>query len=699
MQFFIRALSRLSILTLIAISGAAEPAAETLRASLAVVSCLPPEEFETDLLWRFRLDPKNIGLVEKWQEQTQEQTETWDLIRTDTCWEIQAGDENHLSAATRVQLNAYDGIAWYSLRYAIPARLKGRKLTLRFGAVDESCRVYVNGQPAGQHLFEKENDWKTPFEINIADFIDWNLPEQHVAIRVEDKSGLGGIWKRVWLVVAETGSLRLPEVLGSHMVLQCGIPVPVWGEEAPGETVRVLFCNQEKTTRADEQGRWQVKLDAMKAGGPYDLRIVGASGAERLLQDVLVGEVWVGSGQSNMERTSDQFQNDPGLDRMIQAAPYPSLRIFYNKRWQVSSTTNLASFSALMTAFGIRLQQDLNTPVGLLVGASGGTPSSVWVPEEDYRADVACKEAAEKYARSYDLELALKRHATFMAGWDQMVADAKKAGNPAPRMPYAPVAAGESYRGGIGELFETTIRPFIPYAIRGVLWDQGEGGSCITGVDQDKVMAALIAGWRRQWGQGDFPFLYVQKPSGGGCAYDLENPINKYADAFCPLPEEMPKTADGLYRDTYVRLIQCTNAFMVTATDLVSGGHPPLKSSYGARAVRVALGGVYGKPLEVYGPVLRKYVIEGDRIRLSYEHVGKGLVFRNGEKLQGFALAGTNCVYHWADATIEGETVVVSTAHVPNPVAVRYAWGRTHPWANLFNKDGLPALAFRTDAW
>jgi sialate O-acetylesterase len=664
----------------------------------AIAAGQPAEEFGPDLLWRFRLDPEDAGWREAWQALTLAQTEAWERIRTDDCWEKQA-EGGHLREAARERIKTYDGISWYATRLDIPSRLKGRPLFLRFGAVDESAWVYVNGHLAGQHVFVRQDDWKKPFDIRADPFVDWARPAQHVVVRVEDRDGLGGIWKRVRLIAPATGSLQLPAVLGNHMVLQTGIAVPIWGTALPNEGVRVLFRGQEKTTRADAQGNWRLTLEPMLAGGPDTMRVIGADGAGQRLEDVLVGEVWVGAGQSNMERTCSRFQKDDELRRLIQGAPYPKLRVFHEQRWQVSSTNSLSAFSALMTAFGIPLHRELNTPVGLLVGARGGTPSAVWVPEADYRNDPACRQAAADFARGYNLELARERHARLMAGWDQRVAEAGKAGKPEPRKPYAPVPAGECYRGKIGELFEEEIRPFIPHAIRGVLWDQGEGGTCITGVDQFTVMSALIAGWRRQWGQGDFPFLFVQKPSGGGCAYDPDAPMHLFAGAFATLPAAMPTTADGLYRDTYVRLAQQTNALMVTVTDLVGGGHPPLKSAYGARAARVALGGVYGKPVAVCGPVFRKSVCEGGRIRIFYSHLGKGLTVRYGEKPQGFAVAGPDRVFSWADAAIDGDTVVVSSPNVPEPVAVRYAWGKTHPWANLFNRDGLPALAFRTDIW
>jgi sialate O-acetylesterase len=239
----------------------------------------------------------------------------------------------------------------------------------------------------------------------------------------------------------------------------------------------------------------------------------------------------------------------------------------------------------------------------------------------------------------------------------------------------------------------------MPFGIRGVLWDQGESGTAITGVDQYTLMGALIRGWRKEWGQGDFPFLYVQKPSGGGCAYDQKDPVTNKANAFAALPANPPATQAGLYRETHIRIMKYPNTAMVISTDLGPGIHPTNKSGYGARSARVALGMVYGKRVEYYGPLYDSHQTDGNKVSVRFSHAGGGLMYQHGDKVQGFAIAGEDKVFHWADAKIEGDVVVLTCDKVPKPVAVRYAWGDTHPWANLFNKDGLPAITFRTDGW
>jgi sialate O-acetylesterase len=265
---------------------------------------------------------------------------------------------------------------------------------------------------------------------------------------------------------------------------------------------------------------------------------------------------------------------------------------------------------------------------------------------------------------------------------------AKEAGKPLPRKPRGP--------GKIGDLYAAHIAPVVPYAIRGVLWDQGESGTAVPEIDQFSMMGALIRGWRNAWGQGEFPFLYVQKPSGGGCAWDQENPVTRMANDFAAQPAATNKDTDGNYRALHIKIMQHPNTAMVTASDLGSGVHPANKSGYGRRACRVALGFVYGRDVEIYGPVYESHAVEGNTIRVRFDHVGQGLAVKHADTLQGFEIAGNDSVFHWADAEIDGDTVVLSSPRVTKPVHVRYGWARNHPWANLFNKDGLPALTFST---
>jgi sialate O-acetylesterase len=497
---------------------------------------------------------------------------------------------------------------------------------------------------------------------------------------------------------AARAEVKLPPVLSSHMVLQRDQAVPIWGTAAPAEKVKVQFRDQTRTTEADKDGKWSVKLDALKAGGPEKLVVTGAN--TLTLDDVLVGEVWVGSGQSNMDgHVGGYVKGDEGLTKLVAGAPYNKIRLARARAgWKEATQANVEGFSALLFAFGVRLQQELDVPVGLMMGAVGGTPSGPWLSEAAYAADPACKEAIQKFAATYPLAELQKKYEADLAKWEKDAEEAKKDNKKPPQRPNAPRKPGEA-SSKVGHLYEAHIRPFLPYGIRGVLWDQGESGTAITGVDQYTLMGALIRGWRNEWGQGEFPFLYIQKPSGGGCAYDPADPVTSKANKFAALPPKVPDTANGAYRENHIRIMRYPNTALVTASDLGSGIHPSNKSGYGSRAARVAFGLVYGRKVEIYGPVYAAHQVEGNKVRLRFTHVGQGLAFQHGAKLQGFAVAGEDKQFHWADAVIDGDAIVISCDKVATPAAVRYGWASEHPWANLFNKDGLPALPFRTDSW
>lgn len=514
---------------------------------------------------------------------------------------------------------------------------------------------------------------------------------------------------RVWLAVICMGYgmgvqavVKMPPVISDHMVLQRDAKVPIWGMAAAGEAVTVSFAGQKKSATADATGKWMVTLDPMSVCAEARVMTIESSIKDAKLEitDILVGEVWVGSGQSNMAGGAGGYaKNDPVLAANIAAAPYPKLRLCKSSQpWSTAESNSVAGFSALLVSFGVSLQKGLDIPVGLMVGAVGGTPSGYWLSQEAYDSDQACKDVAAESLKKYNRDAAIKSYEASLEKWKKDVEKAKQAGDKRlPREPAKPVNPGEC-RGKLGNLYEAHIRGYLPFAIRGVLWDQGESGTAIEGVDQYTLMGALIRGWRKEWNQ-DFAFIYVQKPSGGGCALDDADPVTSKAEKLQPLPAAVADK--GEYRELHIRIMNYPNTFMATSSDLGPGIHPVNKSGYGTRSARVALGAVYGKPVEVYGPIYKSHKIQEGKVIVSFDHVGKGLTCKKGasvERLQGFAIAGDDGKFVWADAAIEGDTVVLSNATVTKPVAVRYAWAAQHQWANLFNKDGLPAIPFRTDS-
>jgi sialate O-acetylesterase len=506
-------------------------------------------------------------------------------------------------------------------------------------------------------------------------------------------------------------TVTLPLVLSSHMVLQRDMPVPIWGAADSNETVKVTFRDQTKTTTADAQGKWMVKLDPLKPGDPATLTIAGSNTIT--LTDVLVGEVWVGSGQSNLDSPVNMYIGQDTVLKEAEGKTYPLLRLYHSvggKGWQVADNPDvIGGYSAQLFYFGLMLQKALNVPVGVMEGAVAGSPSGHWISQEAFLSDPDIQKAAAEGDAKDPLAVRMQKYEEALTQWQTAVAAAKAAGAPAEKLPKEPKKPVSYAQQQTGDFYEKHIRPMIPYAIRGVLWDQGEGGAVGGPIAQSVVMKALIHSWRSDWGQGDFPWLYVEKPSGAGAALHPDDPIHKDCSPISPLPKDPPGWQPGWPpRFDYLKIKDVLpNVFMVTASDLAQcptpqNPHPWIKSSYGARDCQVALGAVYGQPVEYYGPIYQAMTLEGDiirQIRLTFTHVGKGLTTPQNQPLQGFEIAGEDRKFHWAGAMIEGQTVVLSSPEVREPTAVRYAWAPYDiTWANLFNVDGLPALPFQTDA-
>lgn len=499
-------------------------------------------------------------------------------------------------------------------------------------------------------------------------------------------------------------TLQPASLFSDHMVLQRDVSVPIWGTADPGTTITVAFAGRAATAKTDEDGAWRVQLEPLAAcDEPRSLIIQSDEGQQKItVKNVLVGDVWVGSGQSNMAgRVASYAKNDETLAELVADAPFPHIRLMLGgpkPTWSEATAESVPKFSAILFAFGQRLQSELDVPVGLILGAVGGTPSGSWIPPETYANSDKCKAAVAQFARTWDRQTAERQYNAKLAVWEKRTAEAKAQGKRVRgRKPMPPKDPGESSRGGkIGGLYERYIAPAVGYRIRGVLWDQGEAGSGVVGVDQHTMMSELIRGWREAWGQGDFPFLFVQKPSGGGCAFTGDDPITRNANPFvAQLPTLDQLSRAGDQRFLYVRLMRDNpNAWMVPASDLGSGVHPKNKWGYGNRAAQVALSQVYRTGIQAYGPSYRSHRVDGTKVFIEFDHVGKGLTIGHGGDLQGFAIAGQDDQWYWATASIEGDTVLAWSNEVPSPRRIRYAYAQNRRWANLFNKDGMPAVAF-----
>jgi sialate O-acetylesterase len=480
-------------------------------------------------------------------------------------------------------------------------------------------------------------------------------------------------------------------MFSDNMVLQREMKVPVWGTAAAGENVTVTFRGQTVSDSAGTDGKWMLHLDPLKVGDASELTVKGSN--ELVFKNVVVGEVWVASGQSNMAIEAKKWVRlDLVLKEWVNES-IPDIRLYTKQGWKSACPLVNNEFSGLGYAFAYSLYKELKIPVGIMAGAKSGRPSGMFLSPEMALAspDPDFKKFAEWYTTVPKNEVQKVKVDTRNEHqeWNQRRKKAQKAHQVMFDPP--PQALCE-----LGYFYDRLVKPFAPYGIRGVLWDQGESRTAIPDINQYVTMQALIAGWRNAWGQGDFPFLHIQKPSGGGLAWDPKNPVNKGCGKIIDESKVAPlKSRDMGHPLGHIRMGTLKNAPLVTSSDLAPAVHPFNKSGYATRSVRVALGDVYGREIETCGPVYKSHKIEGNRIRISYDHVGTGLAWKHGKKLQGFEISGVDGKWQWADAKIDGDTVVLSSGQVKKPVKARYAFrfGKIN-FANLFNKDGLPALMF-----
>ena len=470
--------------------------------------------------------------------------------------------------------------------------------------------------------------------------------------------------------------LRLAAPFSENMVLQQGAPVPVWGWANDGEVVTVRFRGQKVSTTVTDL-KWCVVLRPLKAGGPYRLKV--STGTESLeLANVLVGEVWVCSGQSNMEfPLSRSYESEADIasatNTQIRLFKVPRNRqdsptVLIKSAWEELSPQNAASFSAVGYYFGRDLQAARHVPVGLIGTYWGGTPAEAWTSRPAlesnarYQSEILdpCATAIQSWHRQMD---------AYQAGKDQAEKQGRTFKKRAPRRPWAP-----------SELYNGMIAPLFPYAIKGAVWYQGESNSK-RAEQYRSLFPDMIRCWRRSWGEPEFPFICVQLAP------------------FHPIQEEPGESTWAELRDAQLLATEVLpKVGMAVITDVGDQKtiHPTKKAPVGARLALAARAIAYGEHIEYSGPVYHHMVVNGDKIVLSFTHVGKGLEARGGE-LKGFAICGADHKWVWAKADIQKDnTLVVSSREVSAPVAVRYGWA-DYPVVNLWNKDGLPATPFRTD--
>jgi sialate O-acetylesterase len=516
-----------------------------------------------------------------------------------------------------------------------------------------------------------------------------------------------------WLAVTSTVTAA-PQVNGlfrDNMVLQREMPVPVWGTTEPGEVITVTFAGQTVFGTADKYGRWMVELAPLMASSEgREMTITGADIAESVtIRNVVVGEVWLLSGQSNMQWEIAQTKFY-GLEKVT--ADYPLIResqvsretSYYplsdlsalSRPWRACSPDTVGNFSAAGFFFGRRLHEELQVPIGLINATQGGTSIEVWMAPESFTGHPVL-EKNEPIANEFNLRISEGRDRFLERlkerdAWGNDVRETIAAGRFPSREPDPTFRENVHQNQRPSSLFNSMIYPMVPYAFRGVLWYQGEnnGGEDDTYVVKKK---ALIKGWRDLWGLGEFPFYFAQISS-------IDKPSDHPAGGgpFVPV------------RNAQLRSLVITNTGMAVTFDIneTSDLHPQNKKDVGERLALWALAHDYGRDIEYSGPIYREHTVEGNRIRLFFDHVGSGLMVgkKEGENptqeivggtLQHFGLAGADNQWHWADVVIEGDTLVVSSPAVPEPVAVRYAYAANPAKANLYNRAGLPASPFTTE--
>ncbi len=454
------------------------------------------------------------------------------------------------------------------------------------------------------------------------------------------------------LVVSVQAAIKLPAIIGDNMVLQQGQRVPIWGWADKGERVTVSIAEQTVAAKADGDGRWRVTLEKLSTGKPLEMIIKGSSGEVRKLNNILVGEVWLCSGQSNMEVGVKTCAN---AQQEIAAANYPQIRLFLvaNTRaaepaadlrarwspcspesvtaneWPAPSVHGQGGFSAVAYFFGRQLHKDLNVPVGLIDADWGGTAAEFWVSRKALEASAILQ----------------------------------------------PLAQGEACT-----LYNGMIAPLIPFGIRGAIWYQGESNA-ERAFQYRTLFPTLIHNWRTDWGQGDFPFGFVQ----------LAPFRSRGAD---------PECWAELREAQLMTLKSVPNTGMAVTMDIgdVNDIHPKDKQDVGKRLALWARAKVYGQDIVYSGPIYKSITVNGNKISVQFAHVGGGLVSRDGKPLSNFTIAGADREFVPGAAVIVGDRVIVSSAEVAKPVAVRFAW-RDDALPNLSNKEGLPASPFRTDSW
>ena len=493
----------------------------------------------------------------------------------------------------------------------------------------------------------------------------------------------------IWIVLLAHISfayadIKLPALFSDNMMLQYDMKVPIWGWADPGEKITVELGGHVSTTVANNMGKWKLNLGPLDLGGPFELEITGNN--RIVIKNVLVGEIWICSGQSNMAMTVEQSLNS---EQEIKVANYPQIRYFQVKRykssqamddviadsntngwlnkWEICSPSNVGHYTAVGYFFARELHLKMKVPIGIISTSWGGTTAEAWTPIEDINSSPELKKIINNWPDyNNDEEWLTKEYEKYLI----QVENAKKKRLEKPL-----------YFNQPSVLYNGMISPIIPFGIRGVTWYQGESNA-YRAYQYRELFPTMIKSWRKKWGQGNFPFLFVQL-------------ANYYFE-----PQNFPEL-----REAQSMTLSLSNTGMAVAIDIGNAKniHPKNKQEVGRRLSLAARKIAYGEHLVYSGPIYQYMLVEEGKCILSFKHTGEGLTTKENIDLKGFIIAGKDRKFVEAWAKIQGDRVIVWSEDVINPVAIRYAWAN-HPEAStLYNltkdKTYLPASPFRTDDW
>lgn len=497
------------------------------------------------------------------------------------------------------------------------------------------------------------------------------------------------------LGLSAQAEIKLPAIIGDNMVLQQKQANPIWGWDTPGTEVKVTFAGQTKTAKAGADGKWTVKLDAVPANAkPATMSIAGTNKVE--LKNILVGEVWICSGQSNMQWTVAQSYDG---DLEIATAKFPNIRLIsvpqvgtqepqndFKGAWAECSPANVGEFSGVGFFFGRTLHQTLDVPVGLIDNAWGGSAAEAWVRRDVLEKDARFKTLMDGWvAREKDLssEAAKKRYETALAGWKKRAEEAKaKKAEFRERAPQSPQQqlSGNSRPGNI---YNGVLLPTIGYGIKGAIWYQGESNAS-RAYEYGYLFPLMITHWRDEWKQGDFPFYWVQLAD-----FKAEQPLPGDSD-WAELRESQTKTQNAI-----------KNGGQAVIIDIGEGRdiHPRNKRDVADRLVRLALAKDYGVKIPHRSPEYKSIEIQGNKAIVTLDTFGSSLYTFDVTEVKGLAVCGEDKKWVWATGKLLGaDKIEVTAPGVAKPVAVRYAWS-DNPVCNLFSKEGLPVTPFRSDSF